>query len=134
MFPMTITIKNTVQLQAVLAILDPENNEYAKQKAVQAEPTTEPVAKPAPKAKAAAASAQAQEATAPAATTVASPSEPEAPQIDVEQVKAAIMALAKAKGREAAVAVLSAFGAAKVPDLKPSQYAEVLEASAKAGA
>ena len=44
----------------------------------------------------------------------------------------AINALAKAKGRAAAVAVLAAFGAAKLPDVKPEQFADVIAAAQKA--
>lgn len=131
MFPITITIKNAVQLQAVMAILDPEQNEYAKAKAIQAEPTPEPVkVEKAPKAAAAVQSAPPPEQSAPAASTAESPSE--AAAVAFDDVKAAIIGLAKTKGREAAVAVLSAFGATKVPDLKAEQYAAVLEAAQKA--
>ena len=44
----------------------------------------------------------------------------------------AINAVAKAKGRAAAVAVLAAFGAAKLPDVKPEQFADVIAAAQKA--
>ncbi|MFU2048928.1 hypothetical protein [Bordetella hinzii] len=40
----------------------------------------------------------------------------------------AVTKLARVKGRDAAVAVLSKFGAAKLPDVKPEQFADVLAA------
>jgi hypothetical protein len=85
-------------------------------------------AKPDPKPAAAAASAEAQAQTAPAATTAESRSEP----VVIGDVNAAIIALAKAKGRDAAVALLGTFGAAKAPELKPEQYADVVAAAKKA--
>jgi hypothetical protein len=54
--------------------------------------------------------------------------------VSVADLNAAIIGLAKSKGREAAVAVLTQFGAAKVPELKPSQYADVLVAVKAAAA
>lgn len=45
---------------------------------------------------------------------------------------AAVTALAKAKGRDAAVAVLKDFGAAKLPDIKPEDFAAVIAACEKA--
>jgi hypothetical protein len=69
--------------------------------------------------------------------TVESPSEPEQAAevaVSVADLNAAIIGLAKSKGREAAVAVLTQFGAAKVPELKPSQYADVLAAVKAAAA
>lgn len=39
-----------------------------------------------------------------------------------DDVKAAIGALSAAKGRDACIAVLQRFGAARAPDLKPEQY------------
>jgi len=52
--------------------------------------------------------------------------------IAVPEVNTAIIALAKAKGRDAAVAVLKQFGVAKVPELKAEQYADVIAAAKKA--
>lgn len=46
----------------------------------------------------------------------------------------AVTKLARTKGRDAAVAVLSGFGAAKLPDVKPEQFAAVIAACEKAGA
>lgn len=106
----------------------------ARAKAIETTKADKSKAEPkadAPKAAAAAVSAEPQGQTAPAATTAESPSEPTA-TIAVADVNAAIIALAKAKGREAAVAVLGTFGVAKVPELKAEQYADVLAAVKKA--
>lgn len=51
------------------------------------------------------------------------------PAVDYDAVKAATLALVKAKGRDAAVKVLTAHGAANgATDLKPEQYADYLAA------
>lgn len=54
------------------------------------------------------------------------------PAIAIADVNAAIIGLAKAKGRDAAVAVLKEFGVAKAPELKADQYAAVVAAAKKA--
>jgi hypothetical protein len=51
-----------------------------------------------------------------------------------QDAAAAITKLSKVKGRDAAVAVLTAFGAAKLPDVKPEQFADIIAAAEKAGA
>lgn len=60
------------------------------------------------------------------------PAAADAPAIAIADVNAAIIALAKAKGRDAAVAVLGTFGVAKAPELKVDQYADVVAATKKA--
>jgi antitoxin (DNA-binding transcriptional repressor) of toxin-antitoxin stability system len=75
------------------------------------------------------------EAAAPAAEPeqpAATPAAEAAPAIAIADVNAAIIGLAKAKGRDAAVAVLKEFGVAKAPELKPEQYAAVVAAAQKA--
>jgi hypothetical protein len=139
MFPMTITLNDMAQLSAVLSALTQgfttlpgEVSEYAKQKAKIAEPDTVPTPKPTAVAHTAPVQAQ----SAAAATTAESHTESAAPDayqaIGVADVNAAIIALAKAKGRDAAVAVLGEFNVAKVPELKPEQFAEVLKICKKA--
>lgn len=54
------------------------------------------------------------------------------PAISIADVNAAVIGLAKAKGRDAAVAVLKEFGVAKAPELKVEQYAAVVAACKKA--
>ena len=56
----------------------------------------------------------------------------DAPTIAIADVNAAIIGLAKTKGRDAAVAVLKEFGVAKAPELKADQYAAVVAAAKKA--
>ena len=46
----------------------------------------------------------------------------------------AVTKLARTKGRDAAVAVLNEFGAAKLPDVKPEQFAAIIAACEKAWA
>jgi hypothetical protein len=50
------------------------------------------------------------------------PAEPEAPAVDYTQVKAAVMAVNKAKGRDAAVALLGEFNAKVGGDLTEEQW------------
>lgn len=78
------------------------------------------------------------EAKKPAAETASSPSgatppttekKADAPTGDrptYDQVKDKLLALSKEKGREPTVALLSRFGAARGPDLKPDQYAKFI--------
>lgn len=65
-------------------------------------------------------------ATAPAEPVAESPSE----VVDYAEVSKAISAAAVAKGKAEVVAVLTAFGAKRGPDLKPEQYADFLKALA----
>jgi hypothetical protein len=138
MFPITVTITNTAQLNAVMAALasgDEAVKEAAapapKPKATPAKTATPAPTQPTAEVEKAAAPENKPE---PSATTQAaeSPSEPAAPTIAVADLNAAIIGLAKSKGRDAAVAILGEFGAAKVPELKPEQYADVLAAVQKA--
>lgn len=46
----------------------------------------------------------------------------------------AVTSLARTKGREAAVAVLTKFGASKLPDVKPEQFAAVIAECEAVGA
>lgn len=55
------------------------------------------------------------------------PSDPvEVSAVPVSEVNGIILNLAKTKGRDVAVALLRAFGATKVPELSPDQYAQVI--------
>ena len=69
------------------------------------------------------------------AKAAAKPPVPEAPRGDAsaltyDDVKLAVIAVTKAKGRDAAVALLAKFGAQKAPDLRVEQYAAVCAAAA----
>ena len=165
MFPMTVTISNPAQLNAVMAALNvggiesPKTSpcvghavETAKEEAKGKATTTKKEsakteAKEEPKAEAQAAGAT--------ETTQAAEQKPEAltQMTAAEAEKAlhghannpadaptyqdtadAVTKLARTKGRDAAVAVLSKFGAGKLPDVKPEQFAAVIAACEEAGA
>ena len=101
------------QVAAVVKEAKPKaekKQETAKPEVVDTPTTAEEVAAPEPKA----------ENSAPAAT--------------YDDAAKAITALAKSKGRDAAMAVLSKFGAAKLPDVKPDDFAAVIAATVEAGA
>lgn len=94
-------------------------------------PAATPAATPAP-----APAAEKPKATKPAAEKPAQAPAP-APAADAptfEQVRDAIFALSKSKGREPVVVLLQRLGASKVPDIKPEAYAEALALVARANA
>ncbi len=151
MFPVTITIANPAQLNAVLAALN-----FETAAPVTAGPAPEVAAAPVEKPKArTAAAAPAPQATTPApgprtaevAAVTAAPektaaeSSPTAAPVAAQQpastaaeatyqdAAAAITKLSRTKGRDAAVAVLQSFGAAKLPDVKPEQFSAVIAAA-----
>lgn len=144
MFPMTVTISNPAQLNAVMAALNVAGIES---------PKTSPCAGHA--VETAKAEAQAAAATETAQATETAEQKPEAltQMTAAEAEKAlhghannpadaptyqatadAVTKLARTKGRDAAVAVLNEFGAAKLPDVKPEQFAAIIAACEKAGA
>ena len=171
MFPMTVTISNPAQLNAVMAALNvagiesPKTSpcvghavETAKKEAKGKATTAKKEAaktevKDEPKAEAqAAATSETAQAT---ETAQAAEQKPEAltqmtaaeaekalhghannpPDAPTYQATAdAVTKLARTKGRDAAVAVLNEFGAAKLPDVKPEQFAAIIAACEKAGA
>lgn len=166
MFPMTVTISNPAQLNAVMAALNvagiesPKTSpcaghavETAKEEA-KATTTKKEAAKTEvkdePKAEAQAAAAtetvQATETTEqkPEALTQMTAAEAEkamhghannpADAPTYQATADAVTKLARTKGRDAAVAVLNEFGAAKLPDVKPEQFAAIIAACEKAGA
>ena len=53
-----------------------------------------------------------------------------AAQVDYATAAAEVTKLSRAKGRDAAVALLARFGAAKLPEVAPERYAEVVAAVA----
>lgn len=86
-----------------------------------AAPASKPSAPPSPQ------PASAQTPDAPAANAPAAEAAP-----DYETAARAVTALAKACGREAAVAVLAQFGAARLPEVAPEQFAAVIAACEQA--
>lgn len=141
MFPMTLTIHDRAQLDAVLAALGvvaPKRADLAVVKTEAAPPATtakterakpkQAANEPAPVAPAQSpepAPAAAAPASAPAAPAAPAPT---APAVPYEEVKAAVFSLAGNKGRDAVTAVLSKFGLASAKDAKPEQYPEILAA------
>lgn len=116
--------ENTAAVRELIAVLKAVLKapaapvEYKPTTAVAAEdnptmPAVEPVADPAP--------------TQPTAEAVADP----APSY--KDVAASVTKLAREKGRDAALAVLTKFGAAKLPDVKPDCFAAVIAACEEAG-
>lgn len=167
MFPMTVTISNPAQLNAVMAALNvagiesPKTSpcvghavETAKEEAKGKATSTKKEAaktevKDEPKAE-----AQAAAATETAQATETAEQKPEAlTQMTAGEAEKAlhghannpadaptyqdtadaVTKLARTKGRDAAVAVLSKFGAGKLPDVKPEQFAAVIAACEEAG-
>lgn len=65
----------------------------------------------------------------------AAPVADDAPEATYQDAAAAITALSKAKGRDAAVALLKKFGASKLPEVKPEDFATIVaDATAQVGA
>lgn len=136
MFPMTITISNNNQLQAVLAAMaEPAaeqtsvsvKKEAPKDKATNAK-KQEVAATTQPTAEAAVADVQSEKAD---NSEQSEKAEGENPST-YEDASKAIIALSKAKGRDAAVAVLEKFEAANLKEVKPEDYAAVIAAANKA--
>jgi hypothetical protein len=140
MFPMTITISNPAQLNAVMAALNvggielPKTTPVAETIREEAKATkTEPkvgekaTADQKPEAPAQKTAGEAEKALHGHANNPA-----HAPTY--QDTADAVTKLARAKGRDAAVAVLAKFGAAKLPDVQPAQFAAVIAACEEAGA
>lgn len=79
---------------------------------------------PAPAAKAKPAAKAEPKVEAPAPAAQATP----ATTIDYQVAATAITKLSRIKGRDAAVALLAQFGAAKLPDVKPEQFEAIIAA------
>lgn len=161
MFPMTVTINNPAQLNAVMAALNVADIEPAKippcaghaaetakeetkGKATTAKKeATKTEAKPEAQAAAATEPAQAAEQK-PEALTQMTAGEAEkalhghannpADAPTYQATADAVTKLAREKGRDAAIAVLTKFGASKLPDVKPEQFAAVIAECEAVGA
>lgn len=125
MFPMTVTINNAAQLNAVMAALNeagiesPKTSPCAGPAVETAKETAKTEVKDEPKAEAQA-----------AATTETAQATADAPTY--QATADAVTKLARTKGRDAAVAVLNEFGAAKLPDIQPNDFQKVIDACAEA--
>lgn len=138
MFPMTVTISNTAQLNAVMVALNVGVAEQTKpspcvghavETAKEETKAAAEVAKVADKPE-----ALVQMTGSEAAQALHGHANRPADAPTYQDAAAAITKLSKTKGRDAAVAVLTAFGAAKLPDVKPEQFADIIAAAEKAGA
>ena len=139
MFPVQITISNTAQLNAVMAALNVGVAEQAKPSpcvghAVETAKQEAKVEKAAEVAKTDKPEALVQMTGSEAAQALHGHANHPADAPTYQDAAAAITKLSKTKGRDAAVAVLTAFGAAKLPDVKPEQFADIIAAAEKAGA
>lgn len=154
MFPMTITVHNASQLNAVLQAMQPDlqasdfaspivgaayEEAKAKVEANKAQSAGKPKAEKTAAAKtepAAPTSPTAGAAATPAADAPAKKDEPSAPAGDAvtyDQVKTVILEVSKVKGREAALKLLAQFGAEKGPDLQktPEKFGDFIAAAKK---
>lgn len=135
MFPMTITIADKTQLNVVMNALhfssvNPSTEPGTKEAKVEVK-KPEKVAKP----EAAATQPIAEAPAAPEQKAESSgETQYEGKEPTYADAAAAITKLSKIKGRDAAVAVLAQFGASKLPDVKPEQFAAVIAAADQAGA
>jgi len=118
MYPITVTIQNEQQLKAVMAAL---SGSLVAAPVVKVEAKAPPAEKPA----VAANDAKVQD---PAPTAPAT-----AGEVAYEDVAKAVLNVSRAKGRDAAVAVLKPFGIATLKEAKAEQYASI-KAAAEAAA
>lgn len=130
MFPMTITVTNHAQLNAVMAALSADT--IADEPKATPAPKVEkakPEAKATPEAEEKKPEPQPTEADLGKTATQAvealygHATKPES-TATYDDVKAAVLKLSKEKGRDVAVQVLSRCGVQKAPDLQPDQYAD----------
>lgn len=143
MFPMTVSVHNAAQLTAVMAALggelpaltSPAAEKGRTARVAKTETAQATVANGASSTPETSLSAPA-EAAAKETTAEAPPPAPSAVAGVPTYADAAkaITDLSKVKGRDAAVKVLAEFGAQKLPDVKPEQFAAVIAAANKAGA
>lgn len=141
MFPMTVTISNPAQLNAVMAALNvagiesPKTSPCAGHAAETAKEETKGKATTVKKEAAKTETKVEEKAT----ETTAAEQKPEAltqmTGADAPTYQAtadAVTKLARTKGRDAAVAVLNEFGAAKLPDIQPHDFQKVINACGEA--
>ena len=147
MFPMTVTISNPAQLNAVMAALGVAGIEPPKAtpcaahdaETVKEEAKVEAKEEPTAEAQATAVTEQKPEAltqmtAAEAEKALHGHANNPADAPTYQATADAVTKLARTKGRDAAVAVLNEFGAAKLPDVKPEQFAAIIAACEEAGA
>ena len=138
MFPMTVTIQNQNQLAAVMAVLcaDTAQETPTAKTAAKVQQTKKGTSEP-ESAEAVAGNDQpaaVAQTVAEAATDTTAQSVETGDAPTYQDTADAVTKLARVKGRDAAIAVLAKFGATKLPDVKPEQFAAVIAACEKAGA
>ena len=140
MFPMTVTLHNQAQLNAVLAAmnLDAEPPKPAatqsEKKPAGAAPTaaTPPIETTAAVESSQSVAAETGMPAAQAAEALNGHANDDVAAPTYQDAANAINAVAKAKGRAGAIAVLAEFGVAKLPDAKPEQFAAIIRAANEA--
>jgi hypothetical protein len=108
--------ENTAAIRELIAIM--AGGKQVEVQVKEEKPVKAEVKKAAPAPKAEAPAPKAEEPKAEAVKETAIP---------YTDVAAAVVELAKVKGRDAAVKVLAEFGVSKATELKPEQYAEAIE-------
>lgn len=142
MFPVTITLHNPAQLNAVLAAMGSEIPVpviAAKPEAEAPKPTVQKEKAETKKSTKAQPSAEAQssDATQTASTSSddsSSESTGDSAPVSYQEAATAVTTLSRTKGRDAAVAVLKKFNAAKLSEVEPEQFAAVVKACEEATA
>ncbi len=139
MFPVSITLHNPAQLNAVLAALGtniaaPEVERTAapvadkqdtkKEVKQQTKKDAAPASEPTPTASDNSASSSTESNAADANEKAGNTEQSMAPTY--EDAKTAVLKLGKAKGRQATLDVLSRFGATKLPDVQPEAFADLI--------
>lgn len=135
MFPVTITVHNKNQLDAILAAMATGAKLEAAEQPVPAAAKAKPAAdKPKAQEQAESPKDEAAPSSAPTPTasdnSASSSTESEAASntkaATYEDAKKAILTLSKEKGRQASVDALARFGAEKLPDLPKDRYADLV--------
>lgn len=140
MFPVTITLHNPAQLNAVLAAMGTakavETLDTKPHAATGAQTDTErakadpkpesaPSSEPTPTASASSESSSTESKRAEESENSARTEQSTA--LTYEDAKAAVIEVTKVRGRETAVELLQRFGVSKLPELKPEQYGALVE-------
>lgn len=136
MFPMTVTISNPAQLNAVMAALNvggiesPKTTPCAGHAAETAKEETKGKATTVKKEAAKTETKVEEKATEQKPEALTQMTGADAPTY--QATADAVTKLARTKGRDAAVAVLNEFGAAKLPDIQPHDFQKVINACGEA--
>lgn len=150
MFPVTITVHNNAQLNAVLAAMNigapasyaslsgdataktavPKSTEKAATK--QAKTETDKEQTESPKGDAAQSSEPTQTASDSSESSSTESNGNEPSDLSYQQVADLVMKVSRTKGRDAAIGIFKQFGVGKLPEAKPEQYADIYKACEEA--